>query len=150
MDTAAVASEVLEAFSAGDYDAVYLVYNEFKSAIAQTVVSERLIPISAEPPEGARGIWSEEDSNPFRDMLFEPSVQEVLETIVPRHFKTQFFRAVLESVAAEHGARMSAMENATNNASEMMDALTLEYNKARQAGITKELLEIISGVESLK
>ncbi len=150
LSTSAVAEGVLEDFASGQFDAVYLAYNEFKSAIQQTVTVERLIPVSTEVPEGVAGILTVTEEERFRKSLFEPSKELLLNAIVPRHFKTQFFRAVLESVASEHGARMAAMENATNNASEMIDALTLEYNKARQAGITKELLEIIGGVEAMK
>jgi F-type H+-transporting ATPase subunit gamma len=148
--TSEVAEAVLNDVSTGDFDAVYLVYNEFKSAIQQRVTVERLIPISTEVPEGVAGILTLSDEEKYRKSLFEPSKEALLNAIVPRHFKTQFFRAVLESVASEHGARMSAMENATNNASEMIEDLTLEYNKARQASITKELLEIIGGVEAMK
>lgn len=148
--SSSVAEEIIADFASGDYDAVYLVYNEFKSAIQQRVTVERLIPISTEVPEGVAGILSFTEEEKFRKSLFEPSKEELLNEIVPRHFKTQFFRAVLESVASEHGARMSAMENATKNASEMIDGLTLEYNKARQASITKELLEIVGGVEAMK
>lgn len=147
---AAIADDVVKDYVEGSFDATYLVYNEFKSAIQQRVVVERLIPIGLEVPEGVVGVrqLSHEDQRP--NALFEPGREELLEAIVPRHFKTQLFRAVLESVASEHGARMSAMENATKNASEMIDDLTLQYNKARQASITKELMEIIGGVEAMK
>ncbi len=149
-NTGKVAEEILEEFSSGGFDAVYLVYNEFKSAIQQRVTVEQLIPVSTAVPEGVVGILTFTDEERFRKSLFEPSKEALLNEIIPRHFKTQFFRAVLESVASEHGARMSAMENATSNASEMIEDLTLEYNKARQASITKELLEIIGGVEAMK
>jgi len=149
--TSVVAESILNDFSAEKCDAVYLVYNEFKSAIQQHVLVEQLIPISTDAtPEGVAGILTINDEEKFRKSLFEPSKERLLNEIVPRHFMTQFFRAVLESVASEHGARMSAMENATNNASDMIEDLTLEYNKARQASITKELLEIIGGVEAMK
>ncbi len=150
LNTSAVAEGILADFAAKDFDAVYLVYNEFKSAIQQRVIVERLIPVSTDVPEGVAGILTVTEEERFRKALFEPSKEALLNELVPRHFKTQFFRAVLESVASEHGARMAAMENATTNASEMIDALTLDYNKARQAGITKELLEIIGGVEAMK
>lgn len=145
-----VAEEIIQDFANGGFDAVYLVYNEFKSAIQQTITVERLIPISTQVPDGVAGILSFNEDERFRKSLFEPSKEALLNAIIPRHFKTQFFRAVLESRASEFGAQMSAMENATNNASEMIDDLTLEYNKARQASITKELLEIIGGVEAMK
>jgi F-type H+-transporting ATPase subunit gamma len=146
----AIADVVLADYLTGELDAVYLVYNEFKSAIQQTVTTERLIPVSTEVPQGVAGILRNSEEDRFKNYIFEPTKEEILNTIVPRHFKTQLFRAVLESVASEHGARMSAMENATNNASDMIDALTLEYNKARQASITKELMEIVGGVEAMR
>lgn len=152
--TYAAAAEItrksLDGFIEGDVDAIYLAYNEFKSAIQQRPVVERLVPVSTELPEGVVGIFQAAESDRFKKRLFEPSIEEILNTIIPRHFSMQFFRAVLESVASEHGARMSAMENATQNASEMIDGLTLEYNKARQASITKELMEIVGGVEAMR
>lgn len=145
-----VAQEVLKAYLAEEFDAIYLVYNEFKSAIQQKVTTERLIPIATTVPEGVVGILKVGEENRFQNYIFEPSMDEILNQIVPRHFMMQFFRAVLESIASEHGSRMSAMENATKNASEMIDALTLQYNKARQASITKELMEIVGGVEAMR
>lgn len=145
-----IAEELLKNFEGEHFDAAYLVYNEFKSAIQQTVVVERLIPIGLEIPEGVVGIRQLSKTDVFIDPIFEPGRQEILDELVPRHFKTQLFRAVLESLASEHGSRMSAMESATKNASEMIDSLTLDYNKARQAGITKELMEIVGGVEAMK
>ncbi len=150
LSVSVVAESILNEVSEEGFDAVYLVYNEFKSAIQQRVTVERLMPVSTEAPEGVVGILTFQEEERFRKSLFEPSKEALLNEIIPRHFKTQFFRAVLESVASEHGARMSAMENATSNASEMIEDLTLEYNKARQASITKELLEIIGGVEAMK
>ncbi len=148
----AVADEILELYLKEELDAIYLVYNEFKSAIQQKVTTERLIPVSTNVPDGVVGIQriAANDGDRFKDTLFEPSKEAVLNEVIPRHFKTQLFRAVLESIASEHGARMSAMENATKNASEMIDSLTLEYNKARQASITKELMEIVGGVEAMR
>lgn len=147
---ATIADQILAAYQTGELDAVYLLYNEFKSAIQQTVTTERLIPVSTEVPQGVVGILRRSDEDRFKNYIFEPSKEELLNTIVPRHFKTQLFRAVLESVASEHGARMSAMDNASSNASDMIDALTLKYNKARQATITKELMEIVGGVEAMR
>lgn len=147
---AEIANELLEAFKKEELDAIYIVYNEFKSAISQTVATERLIPISADVPEGVAGIWATQEGAQMKDYLFEPDKETLLQEIVPRHFRMQFFRCVLESIASEHGARMSAMENATKNASEMIGSLTLEYNKARQEKITKELMEIVGGVEAMK
>jgi F-type H+-transporting ATPase subunit gamma len=150
LKTTAIADAILRKYQDGDFDAIYLIYNEFKSAIQQKVTVERLIPVSTEVPEGVVGILRKSDSAHYQNYIFEPSTSAILNEIIPKHFKTQFFRAVLESVASEHGARMSAMENATKNASEMIDSLTLQYNKARQASITKELMEIVGGVEAMK
>jgi len=147
---AQIADNILKAYVAEEFDAIYLVYNEFKSAIQQKVIIERMVPISQQIPDGVAGILRLGEEERFKRYLFEPSREILLNEIVPRHFKMQLFRAVLESIASEHGARMSAMENATNNASDMIDSLTLQYNKARQASITKELMEIVGGVEAMK
>jgi F-type H+-transporting ATPase subunit gamma len=123
-----------------DLDAVYLVYNEFKSAVSQTVRVEQLLPVV--PKKLAPGAGG--------DFTYEPSKTAVLDAILPLYVEIEIFRALLESIASEMGARMSAMDNASKNASEMIARLTLSYNRARQAAITKELLEIIGGAEALK
>ncbi|MEZ4337206.1 MAG: ATP synthase F1 subunit gamma [Sandaracinaceae bacterium] len=124
-----------------ELDAVYLVYNEFKSAISQDVVVEPLLPITPlEVAEEATTV----------DFIYEPSKRALLDRLLPMYVETEVYRALLESVASEHGARMTAMDNATKNASEMIDKLTLQYNRARQAAITTELMEIIGGAEALK
>lgn len=148
--TTSVADQVLSDYLGGSFDAIYLVYNEFKSAIQQRVTVERLVPVSTDVPEGVAGVMRLSEEDRFKNYIFEPSKEMILDSIIPRHFETQFFRAVLESVASEHGAQMSAMENASKNASEMIGKLTLSYNKARQASITTELMEIIGGVEAMK
>lgn len=123
-----------------ELDAVYLVYNEFKNAITQIIRSERILPIQpATLPEGQLG-----------DFIYEPNKTELLNRLLPMYVDTEVFRALLESVASEHGARMTAMDNATTNASKMIKKLTLQYNRARQAAITTELMEIIGGAEALK
>jgi F-type H+-transporting ATPase subunit gamma len=122
-------------------DAVFLCYNEFKSAIAQNVVVRQLLPIETGGVEGAGTGF---------DFLYEPSRRQLLEELVPKHLAIQVWRAMLDSAASEHGARMTAMESATKNAEEMIAALTLQYNRARQAYVTKELMEIVSGAEALK
>jgi len=133
--------EIVEGFTSEKYDAVYLLYNAFRSAISQEVTIDKLLPIvPKEVEEGAH----------VAEYLYEPSRGEVLEQILPKHIEVQVFRGLLESVASEHGARMSAMDSASKNASEMIGKLTLQYNRARQAAITKELMEIISGAESIK
>jgi len=137
----AIAHEYTERYLAGEVDAVFLAYNEFKSAISQTPVVFQLLPIETPPAaEAGAGI----------DFKYEPSREALLRDLLPRHIATQVWRALLESAASEHGARMSAMGSATKNAEEMIASLTLQYNRARQAYVTKELMEIVSGAEALK
>jgi F-type H+-transporting ATPase subunit gamma len=128
-------------FIEGRVDAVYLAYNEFKSAMAQRVTLERFLPITPAPLAAEAG---------QTDFLYEPDKDRLLEQLLPLYAQSQIYRAILESVASEFGARMTAMENATRNASDMIDRLTLQYNRARQAAITKELMEIVGGAEALK
>jgi F-type H+-transporting ATPase subunit gamma len=135
---AVIADYIAARYRKGEVDAIYLLYNEFKSAISQKVVLERLLPIP--PPE----------STPQGEYLFEPNPALLLERLVPMYLDISIYRALLESHAAEHGARMTAMDAATRNAKEMIGKLTLQYNRARQAAITKELMEIIGGAEALK
>jgi F-type H+-transporting ATPase subunit gamma len=138
---AQIAQDFTRAYLAEEVDEVHLVYNEFKSVATQRVVVEQLLPIQpAEVPEGT----------PVVEFIFEPSPTAVLERLLPKHVEVQVYRALMESLAAEYGARMTAMENATKNASEMIDLLTLQFNKARQERITKELLEIVGGAEALR
>jgi F-type H+-transporting ATPase subunit gamma len=142
-----VGSIVVDSFMKGQSDAVYLVYNEFKSAVQQRVVIEPLLPVTrASLMPGAQGA---SDGSAI-DFAYEPSKQELLDVLLPQFVESQIYRALLESVASEFGARMTAMENATNNAKEMIADLTLKYNRVRQAAITKELMEIVSGAEALK
>jgi F-type H+-transporting ATPase subunit gamma len=136
---------LIEEYTSGRYSEVKFVFNEFKNALTQTPVVEAFLPLT--PP--ARGsVHSSQDAHGM--VIVRPSASEVLNELLSKHFPMQVFRILLESQAGEHGARMSAMENATKNAGEMIGRLTLDYNKQRQAGITKELLEIISGSESQK
>ncbi len=121
-------------------DACYLVYNEFKSAISQDVVIEPLLPITP----------TELSEDQMGDFLYEPDKTALLDTLLPMYVDIEVYRALLESVASEHGARMTAMDAATNNASDMIGKLTLQFNRARQAAITKELMEIIGGAEALR
>ena len=138
---AEIAQDFTRAYLAEEVDEVHLLYNEFKSVATQRVAVEQLLPIRpAEVPEG----------RPVVEFLFEPSPSAVLERLLPKHIEVQVYRALMESIAAEYGARMTAMENATRNASEMIDLLTLQFNKARQERITKELLEIVGGAEALR
>lgn len=124
-----------------ELDLVYMVYNEFKSALTQNVVYDRLLPV--EPPETAA-----DASNP--EYIFEPGKKALLEWVMPRYINVRLFRAMLESTASEHGARMTAMDSATKNASEMIGRLTLKYNRARQEAITTELMDIVNGVEAMR
>ncbi|RLB59848.1 MAG: ATP synthase F1 subunit gamma [Deltaproteobacteria bacterium] len=138
-----MAEEMAERFTSGQIDRVTLVYNEFRSAVQQVVTFRQLLPLESPSTEG-------ETRPDFIDYLYEPGKPELLDRIVRRYLANQLYMIVLESVASEHGARMSAMENATNNAGEMIQQLTMVYNKARQATITKELMEIVGGAEALK
>jgi F-type H+-transporting ATPase subunit gamma len=158
-DARDIASNLIDNYSAAEIDAVYLVYNEFKSVMQQRVVLEQLLPIPKEtfgPGAFAAGAgaaagpaaWSD-DAQP-EDYIYEPDQETLFAALLPRHVTTQVHRVLLESSAAEHGARMTAMENATRNAGEMIDSLTLQMNKIRQAAITKEILEVVSGAEALK
>lgn len=139
-----MAQVVTHEFHEGRTDAVFLVYNEFKSAVQQTVVIEQLLPVA--PPAGT----TEAQAAGTLDFVYEPSKEKLLDALLPLYVESQIYRGLLESVASELGARMTAMENATNNAKEMIANLTLQYNRARQAAITKELMEIVSGAEALK
>jgi F-type H+-transporting ATPase subunit gamma len=136
-----VGEKILKPFLNGEVDAIYLVYNEFKSAMSQRVVTERLLPVP--PVADTDGL----DSGEF---LFEPNRNALLDHLAPLYVDISILRALYESQASELGARMTAMDSATKNATEMIDKLTLEYNKARQAAITKELMEIIGGSEAIK
>ena len=131
-----LAAELISAFTAGEVDQVFLVYNEFKSVIQQRIVIDRLLPIE-------RHTLHPQEAPP--DHLYEPSPEAIFAQILPKHVEIQVWRALLESNAAELGARMTAMDSATNNASEMIDRLTLYMNKVRQAAITKEIIEVVSG-----
>ncbi len=141
-----VAETLMKYYTSGEYDEIRLVYNEFKSAISQQVVCETLLPIDV----AAAATLNKGQGGFPADMTYEPAPEAIIDSLIVRHFNVQVYRCMSESVAAEHGARMSAMENATKNAGEMINILTLTYNKLRQASITTELIEITSGAEALK
>ncbi len=143
---AEVAGKVIALFKQGEYDDIHIVYNEFKSAIAQEVVAERLLPIDA---TGSNSFDEQSEQRFAKDLIFEPSPEEIIEELLQKHFAVQIYRCMSESVASEHGARMTAMENSTKNAGELIKSLTTTYNKLRQASITKELIEITTGAEAL-
>ena len=138
-NVAEIAEMLMEKFVAGEFDKIELVYNSFKNAATQVIMSEQFLPIA--PVEG--------DSNANLDYIFEPSKEEIVETLIPKSLKTQLFKGIRDSFASEHGARMTAMHKATDNATELRDQLKLTYNKARQAAITNEILEIVGGAEAL-
>ncbi|BAE52944.1 F0F1 ATP synthase subunit gamma [Paramagnetospirillum magneticum] len=138
-----VASQISAMFDAEEFDVCTVVYNKFKSAIAQEVTRQQVIPFPV-PEQAAKS-----ETGPKAIYEFEPSEEEILAEILPRNLATQMFRALLESQASEQGARMTAMDNATRNAGDMINALAIKYNRSRQAQITKELIEIISGAEAL-
>jgi F-type H+-transporting ATPase subunit gamma len=129
-----------EKFNLGDYQEVYLLYNSFRTAVTQIVTFRRLLPIKPEQDDAPRD----------REYLYEPSEEELLEGILPRYIQVQVYTGLLDSVASEHGARMTAMEAATTNAEEMIYKLTLKHNRLRQESITTELMEIVGGAEALK
>ncbi|NQY04692.1 MAG: ATP synthase F1 subunit gamma [Flavobacteriaceae bacterium] len=136
---AAIAEKLMELFLEGEYDKIELVYNKFKNAASQDLMTEQFLPI----------VPIENESNVQLDYIFEPSKIEIIEELIPKSLKTQLYKAVRDSFASEHGARMTAMHKATDNATELRDQLKLTYNKARQAAITNEILEIVGGAEAL-
>ncbi|SFI11187.1 F0F1 ATP synthase subunit gamma [Albimonas pacifica] len=138
-----IATDVLGRFSEGEFDVATLFFNKFESVISQVPTAQQLIPASFEAPETA------EENNVSALYEYEPDEEAILAELLPRGVATQIFTALLENAASEQGARMSAMDNATRNAGDLIDRLTLEYNRSRQAAITKELIEIISGAEAL-
>jgi F-type H+-transporting ATPase subunit gamma len=139
---ALIAQEVIQGFLDEEYDDVFLFYNAFRSVMSQDITCDQLLPIS--PPE------SKEEVESGVEYIYEPTKGELLGELLPKSIEVAIFKAMLESVASEHGARMTAMDSASKNATEMIGKLTLIYNRARQAAITKELMEIISGAESIK
>ena len=136
---AGIAEMLMEQFESKAVDKIEIIYNKFKNAATQEVMTEQFLPI--EPLEN--------DTNVNLDYIFEPSKEEIVETLIPKSLKTQLFKAIRDSFASEHGARMTAMHKATDNATELRDQLKLTYNKARQAAITNEILEIVGGAEAL-
>ena len=138
---ALIAAEVIEGYLAEEYDEVYVIYNAFKSVMTQDITLEQLLPVTPKAGE------TEEATTQY---IYEPSKAALLDELLPKHIEVQIFKSLLESLASEHGARMTAMDSASKNATEMIGKLTLIYNRARQAAITTELMEIISGSESIK
>ncbi|AUX49171.1 F0F1 ATP synthase subunit gamma [Sorangium cellulosum] len=146
----AVGAKLLAPLNKNEIDAIYIVYNEFKSAISQTVVVERLLPAGGPPQDQAEGGDPGAQGGRTSEFMYEPDRGALLERLVPMYVDISILRALYESMASELGAKLTAMDAANKNAKEVIDTLTLEYNKARQAAITKELMEIIGGSETLK
>ncbi len=139
-NTSKISEFVMNKFISGEYDKILLIYNQFKNAATQIIMNEQFLPI--EPSV-------DRDDSKVGDYIFEPNQKEIVENLIPKSLKTQLFKAILDSHASEHGARMTAMHKATDNAGELKRDLTLQYNKARQAAITGEILEIVGGAEAL-
>lgn len=137
-----IAAEIIQRYTDEATDEVILAYNEFKSVVAQNIVVTRLLPLAS--------IEASAETLPVFNFIYEPSKEDIFNNLLPKNVEIQIFRALLESQAAEEAARMSAMENATKAANDMINSLTLQFNKARQASITKELMDIVGGVEALK
>ena len=144
-----ITNRVLELFDAGEFDVCMIIYNKFVSAITQVVTRQKIIPVEMVDNAGVDDDIADDVTNHDFVYEFEPSEEGILEVLLPDNIKVQIFGAMLESSASEHGSRMSAMDNATRNAGEMIDGLTLTFNRTRQAKITSELIEIISGAEAL-
>jgi len=141
-----IGGRLMEMYAAGQVDAVYAIYNEFKSVLAQRVVVEKLLPIGAAQFSAAEKAGAE--AMVLVDYIYEQPPHAILNTLLPRHVETQVFRVLLESAASEHAARMTAMDAATTNAAELIDQVTLYMNKVRQAAITREIIEVVSGAAS--
>lgn len=134
-----IANHIMDAYAKGTFDKVVVIYNKFKNAATQILETEQLLPI----------VKPTESTSDNSDYIFEPSKEEIVESLIPKSLKTQFYKAIIDSNAAEHGARMTAMHKATDNAKDLLSNLKLSYNKARQAAITNEILEIVSGANAL-
>ncbi len=140
-NVAAIADLLIQKFAKGEYDKIELIYNQFKNAATQTVQTEQFLPLAPLKSNHTVSV---------ADYIFEPSKEEIVLTLIPKALKTQLYKGIRDSFASEHGARMTAMHKATDNATELRDQLKLTYNKARQAAITNEILEIVGGAEALK
>jgi F-type H+-transporting ATPase subunit gamma len=138
-----VTEEIMNSFTKGEFDRVEIVYNQFKNAAVQNLTTERFLPVEAASTKGVSSVQAV-------DYIYEPSQEEIVRELIPKALKIQFYKAILDSFVAEHGARMTSMHKATDNATGMIRDLTLQYNKARQAAITNQILEVVSGAEALK
>ena len=147
-NAAVIANSLMKSFASGEYDRIDIIYNQFKNAAVQKLSVEQFLPVEA-PKEEAGDAGKKVESSKV-DYIFEPSQEEIVTELIPKSLKIQFYKALLDSFASEHGARMTAMHQATDNARDLLRDLNLAYNKARQASITKEILEIVGGAEALK
>jgi F-type H+-transporting ATPase subunit gamma len=141
-NVARVAEQIMNQFTSGEFDKVDLIYNQFKNAAVQNLTNETFLPVEAAPAGPVK-------TNPV-DYIYEPNKEDIVKELIPKSLKIQLYKAVLDSFVAEHGARMTAMHKATDNATGMIRDLTLQYNKARQATITNQILEVVSGAEALR
>ncbi|HOU30154.1 MAG TPA: ATP synthase F1 subunit gamma [Bacteroidales bacterium] len=137
-----LATRIMEHFVSGRFDRVRIIYNQFKNAAVQILTNESFLPVETKT--------TEKKIHPVVDYIYEPTKEEIIKDLIPRTLKIQFYKAILDSFVAEHGARMTAMHKATDNATELIKDLTLQYNKARQAAITNQILEVVTGAEALK
>jgi len=140
--TVPLATRIMEHFVNGRFDRVRIIYNQFKNAAVQILTNEPFLPVETRP--------ADKKIHPVVDYIYEPTKEEIIRDLIPRTLKIQFYKAILDSFVAEHGARMTAMHKATDNATELIKDLTLQYNKARQAAITNQILEVVTGAEALK
>lgn len=138
-----IAEKMMGLFTSNEFDRIEIIYNQFKNAATQLLIAEQFLPVEL-------SLEDADVSGSKVDYIFEPSKEEIVRDLIPKSLKVQFYKAILDSFASEHGARMTAMHKATDNAQELLKALNLSYNKARQAAITNEILEIVSGAEALK
>ncbi|MBN2173152.1 MAG: ATP synthase F1 subunit gamma [Bacteroidales bacterium] len=143
-NAAQIAEKLMDLFAKKEFDRVEIIYNQFKNAATQKLIMEQFLPVLPPEPKGLEATTAKVD------YIFQPSKEEIVRDLIPKSLKIQFYKSLLDSFAAEHGARMTAMHQATDNAHELLKELSLQYNKARQATITKELLEIVAGAEALK
>ncbi len=137
-----VAENIMKSFTDGDFDRVEIIYNKFKNAAVQVLTTERFLPVETLPSDGKEDVAA--------DYIYEPTQESIVTELIPKSLKIQFYKAVLDSFVSEHGARMTAMHKATDNATGLIRDLTMQYNKARQASITNQILEVVSGAEALK
>lgn len=149
-DAVTIANEMTKKFTSGEYDEIHVVYTKFFSAIRQEPTAQKVLPLETPPAQEAKEEVQEAFAHDLRDYIFEPSAEETLRALIPKYLEITVYTALMQSAASELGARMTAMGSATDNAKELISELTLNYNKVRQAGITREISEIVGGAEALK